>query len=172
MANFAVLGFVDTFALAGSLRSRMGLFPAGTPRIVPIRGPRKGTELADEDFAFYAGAIEKWPELKNMVRLLNRPADRLVGKVALGCISLEQLDPGAVIPWAAESGPYAERWTRAHLALRTNPGAWCYCGAEAAHMEIGFINAVNMQALSSAVNFGEFPRVHLIIDFRKKDAAE
>lgn len=169
MPNFAVLGFVDSFALAGSLRSRMGMFPTGTPRVLPIRGQRNGTEMADEDFVDRA---ETWPELRNMVKLLTRQATRLVGAVDLGCISMEMLDPGAATAWASESGAYAERWTRAHLALRTNPGAWFYCGGEAAHMQVGFINAVNMLALASQVNFGEFPRVHLVIDFRKKDAAE
>lgn len=167
MPNILLLGHVDTWALAGSLRSKIGLFKEGTPRVVAVRAPRRGTEAADEDFVSYKETM--WPELRNMIALLRRKAEAAVGEIELGLVSLEQLDPGAIVPWHTESGAYAERFTRAHLALRTNPGALVYCGPEAIHMAPGFLNAINMLAPTSQVNFGEHPRIHLIVDFRRKE---
>lgn len=173
MPNLATLGFVDTFALTGSLRSRLGLFPKeGPARVVTVRGPRRGSELEDEDFVNHRETI--WPDLNNLIVRARHAAEARIGPLDLGLVSLEMLDPGGIIPWQndAPSLPYAERWTRTHLALRTNPLTRFYCGPETMHMEIGFINSINMLAPTSAANFGEHPRIHLIVDFRRKETPE
>lgn len=166
MPNIITLGFVDTFALVASLPVRIGLFGKGDGlRTVIVRGPKPGTELEDENFAFFKRAY--WPEMKIMLDRLKR----LGGPdgIELGLVSLEMLDPGVALPWDRESGAYAERYTRAHLALRTNPGALFYCGPEMIHMQPGWVNAINRLAPCSQTNFGEHPRIHLVVDFRRKD---
>ena len=63
----------------------------------------------------------KWVELKNFVGRLKREAEKIAGPIDLGRVLIEMLDPGATPPWTTESGAYIERYTRVHMALRTNP---------------------------------------------------
>ncbi len=155
--------FVDHIDLAGTLRRHEGLYDHGTPRILPVHVPRKGTEPDDEDFVFLASTMGKWVELKNFLGRLKREAEKVVGSIDLGRIHLEMLDPGATLAWATESGPYIERYTRVHLALRTNPGALMVSGNEAASPAPGW---------HTAINVGQHPRVHLVMDFRKKEPTD
>jgi hypothetical protein len=174
MANFLPLLFVDHIDLAGTLRRHEGLYDRGTPRILPIRHPRKGTEAEDEDFVSGPrdGPIAKWVEMKNFLGRLKREAEKLTGPIDLGLVWLEMLDPGVTLPWATESGPYIERYTRVHMALRTNPGALMISGCEASSPAPGWVTAVNVRVPCTAINMGQNPRVHLVVDFKKKDVAD
>ena len=167
--NFIPLVFVDHIDLAGSLRRHEGLYDRGTPRILPVHVPRKGTELEDEDFVFLASTMGKWVELKNFLGRLKREAEKAVGPIDLGRIHLEMLDPGVTLPWTTESGVYIERYTRVHMALRTNPATLMISGTETASLAPGYVTAVNARAPCTAINLGAQPRVHLIVDFRKKE---
>ena len=171
MANFVPLLFVDHFDLTASLPRQIGLFDHGMPRILPVWIPRKGTEEADEDMVWHPGAA-KWVQLKSFLTRLKREAERLTGPIDLGRCYLEMLDPGMTLPWTTESGPYIERFTRTHLALRTNPAALMVSGSEAASLGPGWLTAVNPQVPCTAINLGQHPRVHLVVDFRKKDVAD
>lgn len=172
--NFIPLLFVDHIDLAGSLRRHEGLYDHGTPRILPIRFPRKGTEPEDEDFVSGPrdGAIAKWVELKNFLGRLKREAEKLVGPIDLGLVRLEMLDPGATLPWTTESGAYIERYTRVHLALRWNPAAIMVSGSEVASPIPGWATAVNPRVPCTAINLGQHPRVHLVLDFKKREDGE
>jgi hypothetical protein len=169
--NFASLVFVDHIDLAGTLRRHEGLYDRGTPRILPIRYPRKGTQLEDEDFVSGPrdGAVAKWVELKNFLGRLKREAEKVAGPIDLGHVWLEMLDPGATLPWTTESGAYIERHTRVHLALRTNPAATMVSGSEAFSPAPGWVTAVNVRVPCTAVNMGQHPRVHLVLDWRRKE---
>lgn len=171
MANFMPLLFVDHIDLAGTLRRHEGLYDHGTPRILPVRVPRKGTEDDDEDFVYLASTMGKWVELKNFLGRLKREAEKLVGPIDLGRIWIEMLDPGVTLPWKTESGPYIERYTRVHMALRTNPAALMISGSEAASPAPGWVTAVNVR-VHTAINMGQHPRVHLVVDFKKKEATD
>ena len=170
MPNFAPVVFLDTFELVASLRRQMGLFDHETPRILPIRRPRRGTEDADEDFT-WGPVAGKWTELKNFLGRTKRRAEGIFGPQELGHIYLEMLDPGVRLPWSdGLTGGYAERYTRFILALRTNPLAMMYAGGETASPAPGWLTAINVQVPHSAINLGEWPRIHLVLDCRKKDA--
>lgn len=171
MSNFTPIAFVDTFGLAASLPPRMGLFRPGEEeeRVLPIRGFRKDSAPADMDFIYYARTYTKWVELKNMLGLLKRLAETRVGPVEFGCVWLEMLDPQTVMQWLQpQTGAYYEGFWRAHLPIRTNPAARMYSGTDAAHLLPGQLTIVNVRVPHSAINLGEWPRVHLVVDFRRK----
>jgi hypothetical protein len=172
VANFATIAFVDTFALIGSLERRMGLFKseADNPghRILRLRGTAKGAEEADDRFGAYAAA-QKWPELGNLRASIERKAEVILPPgIEFGRISMEMLDPGAMLDWHAELSPYFERWTRAILPLRTNPATLLICGTETASPTAGWFTIISPRLPSAAINLGEHGWVWLQIDFRKK----
>jgi hypothetical protein len=169
LANFTPLVFVDTFALTASLERQSGLFDHGTPRILSVVRPRRGTEEADEDFTWNPAAA-KWVQLKNAIGRLKRKGEDLFGPIDLGHVYLEMLDAGARTEWEdGLTGPYAERHTRLVLPLRTNPGALMVAGNEAFSPAMGWLTAVNARVPHCAINLGEWPRVHLVVDFRKRE---
>jgi hypothetical protein len=173
-SNFLPLLFVDHIDLAGSLRRHEGLYDHETPRILPIRYPRRGTDREDENFVSGPrdGEIAKWVAMTSFLGRLKREAEKLVGPIDLGCVFLEMLDPGAAIATEAESGAYIERYTRVHVALRTNPATLMVSGAEASSPAPGWVTAVNVRVPCYAVNMGQHPRVHLVVDFKKKEPAD
>ena len=172
MANFVPLLFVDHIDLAGTLRRHEGLYDHGTPRILPVHVPRKGTEEEDEDFVYLASTMGKWVELKNFLGRLKREAEKLTGPIDLGRVFFEMLDPGATAACSAETGAYIERYTRIHLALRTNPGALMVSGSEAFSPAPGWATAVNVRVPCYMANMGAHPRVHLVVDFKKKEPTD
>ena len=175
MAHFTPIVFVDIFDLAASLRERMGLFKPDRvgEHILPIRGNRKDTDPAEDNFVGYAN-VAKWVELKNALSRIKRLGDERLGEVEVGRIFLEMiaptLNPG---PWRREIDPYFERFTRLHLPIRTNPAAMmlAWTGSEApevAHLRPGHLTIINVRVPHTSINLGEWPRIHLVIDFRKK----
>lgn len=170
MPNFLPICFVDTFDLVASMRQRMGLFKPGEPRILPIRGPRAEADDPDDDLAYinYRDPLAKWPEMARMIRRLGRIGEEQ-GGIEFGRIFLEMLDPGMRLSWTLDDNAYAARFTRVHLPLRTNPAAMMHSGIEQANLLPGALTAVNQRAPHSAINLGEWPRVHLVADFRRKD---
>lgn len=169
--NFTAIAHLDVHELAASLREKAGLFKPDPEqpgiRIVHHRGFKKGSDEADEMFTGYT-ATAKWVELANMVKRIRRLGAE---EAEFGRIFLEMLNPGAMLPWApAETSPYFARFLRAHLPLRTSPAAVVYSGAESASLGHGWFTVVNMRVPHCAVNLGEFPRVHLVCDFRRKVA--
>ena len=170
--NFRVLVFVDTWELGCSLHDRMNLFRPveGGESILPIRWPLD--DEAAEPLSWRRTARwQKWVELRNVISRIHRAGEAMIGHpLDLGRIFFELLPSGKVMPWRTEAGSYYENYLRVHVALRTNPAALMYAGTDAHHSMIGALCLVNAQAPSCAVNFGESPRVHLVIDFRKKDA--
>jgi hypothetical protein len=173
MPNFVPLLFVDHIDLAGSLRRHEGLYHQGTPRLLPVRMPRKGSEVDDEDFVWCQTVIEKkWVAMTNFLGRLKREAEKLVGPIDLGLVFLEMLDAGTAVVMGAGSGAYIERYTRVHVALRTNPAALMVSGSEASSPAPGWVTAVNVRVPCYAVNMGQHPRVHLVVDFKKKEPAD
>ena len=169
MANFTPIVFFDTLALASSLERQAAMFDHGTPRLLSVVRPRRGTDEADEDFTWNPAAA-KWVQLKNAIARLKRAGETIFGQLDLGHVYLEMLDAGARTPWAEPlTGSYAERYTRLVLALRTNPATLIVAGAEAFSPAPGWLTAVNARVPQCAINLGEWPRVHLVVDFRKKE---
>lgn len=179
--NFVFVAFIDTFELAASLRTRLGLFPeGGERRVLLLRGPRKDALDPDDDIGFVpARVVARWPEMGNMIERVRRVGSAVMERAGsspatleFGRIYLELLMPGAQLAWPAETSAYAERFSRAHLPLRTNPGCLVVAGVEAWQPLPGNLTAVARRVPLYAINCGEQPRVHLIVDFRKKDASD
>lgn len=174
MANFVPIAFLDTWEVAASLYGgdRMGLFRKGEPATLPLRGPTGNADDPDDELAFinYRQTLGRWPEMKRLLERLRQIAKPAIGEVELGLVFLEMLLPGQALPWALTDSAYMARHQRAHLAIRTNPRAMLYAGGDHYHAFPGQLTIVNERARHSAVNFGEWPRIHLVLDFRPKEA--
>ena len=178
--NFATLVFYDTFEVVASLPPRMGLFrqdaAAEGRRLLTLRMPRAGEDENAESVAWgwnVQTSPKKWPQIHNLLgRMLRDAKARVAGDVELGSIYLEMLDPGAALPWQTLTGAYIERFSRFHMALRTNPAAMMFSGNETFSPALGWLTAVNARVRCSASNDGAWSRIHLVVDVRKKEPVE
>lgn len=151
------------------MRSRTGLFQGRGVRRLMLR-THKADAADPEDASAFIRSREasRWPELKTMVRHIETIAETIAQEpVDIGRIYLEWLDTGATINWRRLETPYYQRFWRLHLPLRTNPFAMTYSGVEAVQILPGQLTQVNVLAPHSAINLGETPRVHLILDVAK-----
>lgn len=156
MANFVALAHLDVFDLVASLPKRMGGFNDAKPRILSVVLPNG------------EGSTEDWVELRNLLARIESLGDKL-GGVEFGGVFLEQLDPNICLSWRRKSGDYYERHSRLYLPLRTNPAAMMYSGIESANPQVGCLTLTNVRVPHSAINLGDWPRISLVIDFRKKE---
>jgi len=158
LSNFLAVGWFDTWPMIASLRQRQNLFPAADEgrRRLAIREPGDG-----EDVWRHHDEFEKWVPLRNLIAKIRRqPATE---GTDTGRILLEWLEPGAVVHWTH----HETNWQRFHMALVTNPLCWVFSGAEGLHMQVGFLNWINLAQPTSQLNLGESPRIHLVVEFRK-----
>ena len=177
--NFIYLAFLDTLALTASLPSHMHLFPAAdafreirlrenTERGWPLHAEevdalreirlREETERGWRLHPDYA----KWNSLRNILsRVRHLPACK---DFTLGAVRLEMLRPHGIVPWT----PPAEGPEILHLALTTNPGAQMICGLEHLHLAPGYLYWINRRVPTTQCNFGEWPRIHLVIEAAKE----
>lgn len=172
MPAFATIAHLDTFDLAGSLRTRWGLFkPTGTPglRILRVRGLKTDSE---DEFVRYKPAAS-WVELTNLRNEIARRAETIIPPgIEVGEIVLEMVDAGAALDWSRETDAYFDRYTRAILPLRTNPGVLLIYGNETASPGPGWLTAVSPRLPHAAINMGDSAYVALVLDFRRKEPAD
>lgn len=168
MPNFITVGFRDTWELAVSLHARMNMFrPLDSgEHILDVRW-QDGPDAEAPGWK-RTGQWPKWPQLTNTVTWVERIGEALLGPMERGRIFFWMLDPGARLPWVAEDSAYSRSSLRVHLPIRTNPAAMMYSGVETAHLLPGQVTRVNTLAPCSAINLGEWPVVHLVIDLRLK----
>ena len=88
----------------------------------------------------------------------------------LGAAALVRLKAGGLVEWAKDEGPYAEAHRSLYLPIVPSPGAWVYCGGEAAVLPVGQLTFVNRRMLYSAINLGDHPVITLVCDVRAPDA--
>lgn len=170
--NFLPIAFVDTFDLVASLPQRLGEFKGdGGRRVLLLRGQRKGAKPEADDAFVDAAVMRRWPELTNVLERI-RLIGAQTGGIELGRIQMEMLFPGCALPWTKDVGAYAQRYERAHLALRVNPGCMLFAGAESLGPLPGNLTVANRRVLNSAINVGESPRVHLVVDFRRMQISD
>ena len=162
--NIQPLLWVDTFALAASLPAKSGLWKPGTPRLLPLRGPRKGTLPEEADYVWYQVSV-KWVEARNMLSKIARGVSN-TGPLDIGIARLEMLDPGARLDWTEE--PVVPGWTTLRIALRVNPAVLLIYGIETIVPALGMINAVNPAAPHCAINAGETQAITLEVTVRPK----
>lgn len=54
--------------------------------------------------------------------------------------------------------------TRHHLVLQSNPMSWCFHDGEWQQLEAGGIYTMEPTKTHGAVNWGDKPRIHLVVD--------
>lgn len=171
MGAFTWVAYLDTWELACSLRPRMNLFREGAEPGTRILRVRFADNPEDEALHFkHHKEFARWTELRTTASRIQRLADATpYGPTERGDIFCEMLEPGATLDWQPLVGPYHMRHARLHLPLRTNPRAMMYAGPEALHMLPGSLHVVSAGVPLSAVNLGEWQRIHLVVDLRKKE---
>ena len=184
MNHFAPIAHLDTFDLVGSLRNRMALFDKikirqETPgsahthtRSIFLRGPENPNtqnwfeDVPQIDYQPLAG----WKEAIRFSGILGAAlTTRLpvqIDPLHRGKAMIVELAPGSAVDWHRDEGAYARVHRRFHLPLVTNPGCFLFSGGEYAQLPVGALTWFDNHALHSAVNFGQYPRVHLIVDYR------
>jgi hypothetical protein len=161
MSNFVPLAVLDVWSLAASLRSRMNMFRRGETE--SVADPTTRVLLRQPNDEGDAVNLVEWPHLANVLsRIVRLP--KAQGQ-ELGSVYLAHLRQGSFVQWHADP---PRGWQTLHLPIVTNPGAWMYSGPQSAHLESGVLTWVNAAALCSEVNFGEFPRIHLVLEVRPK----
>jgi hypothetical protein len=166
VSNLTLCGFLDCFDLVASLRDKANLFKpveAGE-HVFPIRWDDGGTWKRTRLW-------QKWAELRNVVSRIQRRGSEVVGPLDLGRIFFEMVPAGVTLPWRSEGGGYWDHHMRLHLPLRTNPAAFLHFATEMHHLLPGTLHIVNVTAQHAATNAGEWPRVHLVVDLRRKEVA-
>jgi hypothetical protein len=86
-----------------------------------------------------------------------------------GKAMIVSLKAGGWVDWHTDQGPYAQAHDRFHVCLVPSAGALTFCGGMALNLPVGQLTFLNNRVLHSAVNFGNNPRIHLIVDVRKPE---
>ncbi len=150
--NFAIVGHVDTWRVAAWLYARRH------QDIGILRLPGGTDNVADKaPLAFLARC-----------RRVLQIAYPGVPVGENGAAWLDTLPPGGCLDWKRE--PPGE-WARFIVPIVTNPGDRIFCGAEMFIPIVGCMFQIAHQVPHCAINMGENARVHLIIDFKKPEAA-
>ena len=188
MSHFAAIGPMDIWPLAYASYRNRGQFTANTMRqkhpgsphhdteTIFLRGPKDPSPenwLDDGVHIDYAALSRKeWIAARNALLAIRRRVTLPnQDPPVMGKAMIVKLKPGGVIDWHTDEGGYAERHNRFHLPIVTNPGCNLYSANEVIHMPAGQLTFFDNHVKHSGVNMGASPRVHLIVDFRKPDAA-
>lgn len=165
MINFAPITYIDVLPIIGGLWKRRNDFidaELGSPvRVMEIR------TLGDDSTDIRVlPVVRDWV---NLSTLLNK-TKTLVSAEPMGVAFIEEIPPRSVKPWAQEVGEYFELYRRFQLPLAINPGCIMYAGNEFLHPQVGHLIETNPRMWNSAVNFGDHPRYHLVMDIRRSIA--
>lgn len=162
MPNFLPIFHLDPFDLAGSLRTKTGLFKEADDGsfACPVRGPKK------DDPTRWVQYQSKWVELTSMVQRIKRFGEQM-GGIDFGRIDLELLPAGRCLDWRIDRGEAAE-FEHAVVMLRTNPAVTLFSGPEAWVPATGLLTVVSRRAPRSAINMGESPAIWLAVDFKRR----
>lgn len=107
-------------------------------------------------------ALKEWPEAREALEVI---AARVKSQISKAMIV--SLKPGGFVDWHIDQGEYADTHCRGHLPLATNDHAYVYAGDESGTLAPSFFFKFNNRVLHSAINLGDTPRIHLIVDWRK-----
>ena len=153
MTAFVPLAHLDTWALSSSLRSKLSSFNSD------------GVYRVRENDRWMAEVRKEWTALWNVcARIKQHPAAK---EWELGSVWIEALTPHTESTWRPSPADCQE----AQMAITTNPAAFVFCGPNLLHFPIGALIALDA-APRCAVNWGDWPRHHLILEFRQKESEE
>ncbi len=159
--NIQAIAFLDSWAFSATLFAKYKDRFAGSHHsadFIPLRSSESALPI-----------LAEWKTAKTLLSRLRVAAAPLVGgKTAeLGQAALVRLKPGGHIEWGCDETDYLAL----HLAVVPSPGAWVYSGGESAVLPVGQLTFVNHRVLYSAVNFGDHPVIHLVVDVREPQDA-
>jgi hypothetical protein len=172
---FIPLAHLDVTELAyTACVKRVGEFREVKPghRILRARGHVKDSSPDEDRFGTFPTVAKGWPELSALRDEIKARAEALFPPgIDLGLVFFEMIDAGAALAWRGEVEPYYERWSRAMITLRSNPGLTLVCGGETMTPAVGMLNVVSPRLPRAALNQGEHAVVWLTIDFRRRTEA-
>lgn len=146
------IAFIDTWAASLVLWKNRSLFEGEGLVSVAINSHLK---------------LAEWKTVKSTVaRCLNAASSNLSERASLKAVAIEKLYPMAHSDWSRST---ETDHFRLHLPMITNPLAEVFSGTFKGHLPVGQLTFVDDGALSSAVNGGEWPRYHLVIDVKKPE---
>ena len=152
MAHIQPLGWVDTSLMFANFRLRYHDL---------LRGEGVEEALEIMQGGDMAPGLEKFASAKALIlRLASAAAPFMGGAPAkVRTASIVNLPPNAHTEWSQTDDPETLLF---QVALTNPPGAWLYCGGEAAQLGVGVVNYVNTAALHCSVNLSDCPRYHLV----------
>lgn len=140
--------------------------PEQPVRTMLLRGPEEltlETWLADSPLVDLP-LLQGW---KSLNILLGRIRKAVGTPEPFGRVMICKLLPHGVMPWHTDNGAYHDNHIRFHVPLVTNPLCQLYAQNEMVHMPVGSLWWLNNKVVHTAANWGEAPRYHLIVDFRR-----
>ena len=154
--NIVPLGFLDTWAFATALHNKYKDRFGGdhhSMALLPLR-----TEAGP------APILAEWKSAKALLSRIQAAASPIFGETPdLGAAAVVRLAPGGFVEWQT----LASDWSSLHLCIVPSPGAWTYSGGEGAVLPVGQLTYVNRAVMHSAVNLGNHPAIHLVVEARK-----
>lgn len=168
MSLLRFIGYTDTWALATSLYKTQAKLPkpeAGVRRL-RVRERREDATWLHPEISKGGG----WGSLRNKIGEASRLVTANMPSLEIAAVDVEMLDPHAFIGW--HKGDRDE--ITVHLGIVSNPGAILYAGGESWSVGQGQIVMCSpaIHVLRSAVNFGDQPRISLVLTLRPRDAQE
>lgn len=116
------------------------------------------------------GDLRKWEKARATLGRISRALTGADGKAPLLVRAvLDVLAPKAEPTWSV--GEDDDTIVRFILPVVTNPLCNVYVGAEVQHLPVGQLTAIAHQLPCSAVNFGDHPRVHVVVDIEASPPA-
>lgn len=108
----------------------------------------------------------EWATVKRMVaKALHMIEPQGPRPQVLG-VGIHQLKPKESKPWTVDS-PGEQSSIVFHLAVVTNPLCIMYAGQASLHMPSGMLAYVATEVPNSAINMGETPAYHLVIEVKR-----
>lgn len=184
MANIIPIGFVNPTLVGASLAlthlerfnddTRRQNHPGSAHRhteTIVLRGPEAPDQKNwYEDVPILpTPLLRDWPEALEFIAHAETLIQRAIQThdLHLGKVMIVRLAAQSAVDWHVDTGSYAEAHVRFHVNLLPCWGAYLMSGAESTILTPGSLFLFNNRVLHSAVNFGDVPRVNMIIDARK-----
>lgn len=152
MTAFAPIAFLDLWALSSTLRSKLSLFAGGK-------------FVARED-GKWSAEMKGWNSLHNVITVMRRLS--VCTEHDIETVAIDHLDPHDEDAWAWTPPQHDDGLIEAQAAIVTNPQCFLFAGTLWQHFPVGHLIAIDRKLPRCAVNWGEQPRYHLILQFRKK----
>jgi hypothetical protein len=157
--NIQPIAFVDTWAFSSALflkyKDRFGgSHPSMS--LLPLRSGEGALPILGE-----------WKTARALLaRVRNAAAIWLGGAAELGSAAVVQVCAGGFIEWQVEPDL---TYRTLHLPVVPSPGAWVYSGGDGAVLPVGQLTWVNRAVPWSAINLGDHPVIHLVVDVKLPD---